>query len=106
MMEEKNIEVLCVQETRWAGNKALEISKGYKLFYNGTVNARNGVGIILCPELKDKVVSVNRKTDRTMSVTIVIKGECWTMVSCYAPQVGCDNDEKFLEGTWTVLCRG
>ncbi|XP_063598221.1 craniofacial development protein 2-like [Penaeus indicus] len=72
MMEEKNIEVLCVLETRWAGSKALEVSKGYKLFYNGTVNTRNGVGIILCPQLKDKVVSVNRKTDRTMSVTIDI----------------------------------
>ncbi|XP_063597920.1 uncharacterized protein LOC134774438 [Penaeus indicus] len=28
-----------------------------------------------------------------MSVTIDIEGECWTMVSCYAPEVGCDDDK-------------
>ena len=36
MMEWKNINILCVQETKWKGAKTREIGNGYKLFYNGS----------------------------------------------------------------------
>ena len=35
VMERKKIGVLCVQETRWKGQKAREVWNGYKLYYTG-----------------------------------------------------------------------
>ena len=48
LMERRNVRVLCVQETRWKGNKARELGGDCKLFYSGAdERGRNGVGIIL-----------------------------------------------------------
>ena len=52
LMNGKSIDILCVQENRWKGSQAMEIGKGFKIFYNGD-GRRNGVGIILTPSLKD-----------------------------------------------------
>ena len=35
MMEQRNINVLCLQKTKWKGSKARNIESGCKLFYNG-----------------------------------------------------------------------
>ncbi|XGW21238.1 hypothetical protein V3C99_004300, partial [Haemonchus contortus] len=43
LMKRRNIQVLCLQETRWKGAKAREIGEGVKLFYNGEDTKRNGV---------------------------------------------------------------
>ena len=75
MMMEKNIEILCVQETKWAGSKAYGIGNGFKIFYHGHNSRRNGVGIIVSPDLKDKVIEVGRKSDRVMHITVEIEGE-------------------------------
>ncbi|GJS02084.1 retrovirus-related pol polyprotein LINE-1 [Tanacetum coccineum] len=50
--------------------------------------ARYGVGVILRADLKDKVVHVNRCSDKIVSLTLVIKGETVNVISVYAPQVG------------------
>ena len=34
-MKTRRIDVMCVQETRWGGNKARELGDGCKLFYSG-----------------------------------------------------------------------
>ena len=36
MMEQRNIDKLCLQETKWKGNKVRIIGGDCKLFYNGT----------------------------------------------------------------------
>ena len=36
MMERRNVDILCLQETNWKENKARNIGGGCKLFYNGT----------------------------------------------------------------------
>ncbi|GKB64329.1 retrovirus-related pol polyprotein LINE-1, partial [Tanacetum coccineum] len=46
-----------IRETKWKGSRARE-GNGYKLWYSGSSNARNGVGIILAGRLKDNVVRV------------------------------------------------
>ena len=33
--EARRLDVMCLQETRWGGNKAIEIGDGCKLFYSG-----------------------------------------------------------------------
>lgn len=41
-----------------------------KLFYNGEVKGKNGVGVILSEEKKKNVVGVDRISDRLMSVKV------------------------------------
>ena len=73
LMERRNVGVLCVQETRWKGNKARELGGDCKLFYSSAdERGRNGVGIVLSKEFKDSLVSVSRTNDRVMSVKLGI----------------------------------
>ncbi len=44
MLKRRQVDIACVQETKWKGNIAREIGKGYKLYYSGASTARNGVG--------------------------------------------------------------
>ena len=53
--------------------------------------ARNGVRICV-RNYQDQVVEVCRTSDRVMAVNIVLSDNVWTIVSAYAPQVGCDED--------------
>ena len=93
LMKTRRIDVMCLQETRWGGNKARELGDGCKLFYSGGKKARNGVGICV-RDHQDKVLEVCRTSDRVMAVKIVLSDNVWTIVSAYAPQVGCDEDTK------------
>ena len=93
LMERRRVSVLCVQETRWKGDKASELGDGYKLLYSGAnKEGRNGVGIVLSKEFKDSLVSVNRTSDRVMSIKLCLE-EPVNIVCGYAPQVGCDVEE-------------
>ena len=70
MMEKRGINIMCVQGTKWKGAKAKEIGDGFKLFYSGIHNKRNGVGVILNKELKENVIGVTRVSDRVMSSSV------------------------------------
>ncbi|XP_068227755.1 uncharacterized protein [Palaemon carinicauda] len=96
MMERRKVQILCVQETRWKGNKAKEIGAGYKLFfYSGcTERGRNGVGIILTGKLKSCVLEVKRLNDRIMRMKLEWDGEILNVISVYASQTGCPEEEK------------
>ena len=75
--------------------KAKELGDGYKLFYSGAnVQGRNGVGIVVCGDLKNSVTEVHRKNDRIMRVKMCYGGETMNIISAYAPQVGCTEEEK------------
>ncbi|GJZ35694.1 ataxia telangiectasia mutated family protein [Tanacetum coccineum] len=82
-----------LQETKWKGSRNREGNQ-YKLWYSGSANARNGVGVALAPNLKDKVVQVIRISDRIMLVRLVIEEETINVISAYAPQVGLGEAEK------------
>ena len=43
---------------------------------------------------KDRVLAVTRTCDRVMRIKLEIEGELWHIISCYAPQTGCPQDEK------------
>ena len=47
MMERRNVDILCLQETKWIGSKARNIGGGCKLFHNGAVGRKNGIGIVM-----------------------------------------------------------
>ena len=95
VMNVRKVDILCVQETRWKGNKAKEIGGGCKLLYSGAdENGRSGVGIILNTDLTDKIVEVVRKSSRVMKIRVMISQEIINVISAYAPQTGCENEEK------------
>ena len=67
MINKRRVDILCVQETRWKGDKAKELGGGCKLLYSGTdENGRSGVGIVLNSKMKEELVKVERKSCRLM----------------------------------------
>ncbi|MCJ8749471.1 hypothetical protein PDJAM_G00176620 [Pangasius djambal] len=101
MMERRTVDILCVQETKWKGSKARIIGAGFKLFYYGVDSKRNGVGVVLKEEFVRNVLEVKRVSDRVMSLKFEIEGVMLNVVSGYAPQVGCELEEK--ERFWSEL---
>ncbi|XP_068203634.1 craniofacial development protein 2-like [Palaemon carinicauda] len=95
MIERREIQILCVQETRWKRNKAKEIGGGYKLFYGGcSERGRSGAGIILTGNLMSCVFEVERINDRMMRMKLEWDGEILNVISVYAPQTGSTEEEK------------
>ena len=43
LMERRGVDILCVRETRWKGERAKCIGGGYKMLYSGSGNKKNGV---------------------------------------------------------------
>ncbi|KAK3526050.1 hypothetical protein QTP70_012885 [Hemibagrus guttatus] len=101
VMERRKVDILCVQETRWKSSKARGIGAGFKLFYYGVDSKRNGVGVVLKEEFVRNVLEVKRVSDRVMSLKLEIEGVMLNVVSGYAPQVGCELEEK--ERFWSEL---
>ncbi|KAG8233621.1 hypothetical protein J437_LFUL001032 [Ladona fulva] len=95
LISRRKVNILCIQETRWKGNKAKELAEGYKLIYSGTdEKGRNGVGVIIDKELKGGIYEVERKSDRIMCVKLEIGRGSTTIVCGYVPQAGCEEEEK------------
>ncbi|KAI5096408.1 hypothetical protein C0J45_13302 [Silurus meridionalis] len=73
----------------------------FKLFYCGVDGKRNGVGVILKNEYSKSVVELKRVSDRVMNVKLEFEGMMINVISAYAPQVGCEMEEK--ERFWSEL---
>ena len=82
------------QETPWKGERARWIDGGYKMWYCGSGNKNNCVGIILKKEHVDRVVELWRVTDRIICLKMELDGVMLYVISAYAPQVGCIREEK------------
>ncbi|KAK3543950.1 hypothetical protein QTP70_031858, partial [Hemibagrus guttatus] len=77
------------------------IGAGFKLFYYGVDSKRNGVGVVLKEEFVRNVLEVKRVSDSVMSLKLEIEGVMLNVISGYAPQVGCELEEK--ERFWSEL---
>ena len=86
--KKRKIGILCVQETKWTGKSARELGDGFKILYSGEKSSRNGVGVILSPAFKEKLVEVSRPSDRLIKLTLVIAEVIFNIVSACAPQCG------------------
>ena len=86
LMERRKVGVLCVQETRWKGDKAKELGGGCELIRSGTnKQGRNGVGIVLSKDLKDDLISVSKRSDRVMSIKLGVEETVVHIICAYAP---------------------
>ena len=78
----RRVNILCVQETKWKGQKAKEVENmGFKLWYTGTVANKNGVGILIDKSLKNGVVDVKRQGDRIILVKLVVGDLVFNVIS-------------------------
>ncbi|XP_046862544.1 uncharacterized protein LOC124456042 [Xenia sp. Carnegie-2017] len=98
MMKRRRIDILCIQETRWtggkSGGKARNIGESYKLYYSGGGKPKNGLAICLSEEWQDKVIETQRKSDRIITMKLVTPEKTFNIVTAYAPQQFCEEDEK------------
>ena len=78
--------VLCVQETKWKGERACELRDGFKIFYYGMDAKRNGVEVVVDPELKKSVLSIERKSDRMIGVKLAVDKQIINIVRCTHPK--------------------
>ncbi|XP_058639968.1 craniofacial development protein 2-like [Onychostoma macrolepis] len=104
-LKTRRIDIACIQETKWKGSKARDIGEGYKLIYHGVKSSQNGVAVAICQQLRDSVSEVDNISDRLISIKIISGPTILRVVSCYAPQVGCTDQEKdeFWESLGTHL---
>lgn len=80
VLERRRINIACLQETKWKGQRAREIGAGYKFYYCGCDGKRNGVGIVLDKELKNKVMDVKRVNDRVIVVKLLMEDSIFNVV--------------------------
>ena len=94
LMKQKNVNILCLQETKWKGSKARDIGGGCKLFYNGADGRKNGIGIVVSEKLDKSVLEVKRVSGRLMVMKLEVKGSILNIVSAFAPQINNSMEEK------------
>ena len=94
IMERRNVDILCLQETKWKCSKARNIGSECKLFYNGAEKRKTGIGIVVRKELAKSVLEVKKVSDRLMATKLEVKGSILNIVSAYAPQVNYSMEEK------------
>ena len=70
LMERRNVDILCLQETKWKGSKTRNIGGVCKLFYNGADGGRIGIGIVVREKLAESVLEVKRVSDRLMAMKL------------------------------------
>ena len=77
MLEQRNVDIPCLQETKWKGSKVRNIAGGCKLFYNEAERRGNGIGIVLREELVESVLEVNmlrNMSDKLIAMKLEVKG--------------------------------
>ena len=70
------------------------MGNGYKLYYYGTSTKRNGVAVALAGHLESRVIEVKRVSDRIIAIRVDTDCGILQIVSAYAHQSYCPEDEK------------
>ena len=78
IMERRNVDILCLQETKWKGSKARNIGGRCKIFYNGADGRKNGIRIVLRQELAESVLEVEKVSDRLMAIKLEVN---WSILN-------------------------
>ena len=91
-LRNRRMDVCCLQEVRWRGQGAWFLGmKGrrYKLWWCGNSDGTGCVAVLVKEELCEKVVEVRRRSQRVMTVVMVLEEEVLRIIICvYGPQTG------------------
>ena len=93
----RKVKVCHIQEVTWKGEGSRAL-QGYKLIWKGNSEGTAGVGVLVPSELADRIIRVERISDRVIAVDLVIGEQIVKVVSCSAPQAKRSQIEK--EGFW------
>jgi hypothetical protein len=86
-MIRQRVNILCIQETKWKGQKAKEVEDtDFKLWYTGNMTTMNGVGIVLDKSLKGGVVDNKHQGDKIILVKLLVGDLIFNIISAYVPQ--------------------
>jgi hypothetical protein len=97
MVGRRNLDVCCLQETRWkGGNTRTFVVDGarYKLYWSGCDRGLGGVGVMVSEKWFEHVVGVSRVNERLLCLRLAVGKIVLNVVSVYAPQVGRPMEEK------------
>ena len=94
MMKRRKMEVLCVQETKWKGDRARKMAEGYKMLHAGGDGRINGVGIIVNMEISNEVIRVERWQGRITAVWMMFRQQMVCVICVCGPQTGRTEAEK------------
>uniref|UniRef100_A0A1W7R9N5 Endonuclease-reverse transcriptase HmRTE-e01 n=1 Tax=Hadrurus spadix TaxID=141984 RepID=A0A1W7R9N5_9SCOR len=94
-MKEKKLDLLGISETKWKGKGNMTLRDGYRLYWSGGKEAKNGVGFIMRGEIQDHLEQIKYVSDRIIKAKIWIGGGTKEFVQVYAPQSG--NREESIE---------
>ena len=64
------------------------------MYYFCTSNNRNGAAIILERDWQDKILKLERILNKVINVKLAYGNSILNVISAYAPQVGCPQEEK------------
>ncbi|KAG8232130.1 hypothetical protein J437_LFUL012139 [Ladona fulva] len=96
-MEEKEIEILGLSETKCCGGGEKVLRLGYRLIWGGGREKKIGVDVIISERMWGMVVEVVRVNDRILKLRLGDKYQ--NILQEYTPQTGCKEEkiEDFLE---------
>ena len=96
LMKRRKVEVLCVQETKWKGDRARKMAEGYKMLHAGGDGRSNGGGTIVNVEISKEVVRVERWQRRIIAVWMMVRQHVYMVcvICVYGPQTGRTEAEK------------
>ena len=97
MAGRRNLDVCCLQETRWKDGNAKMIGREgarFKFFWVGSKVGQAGVGILVAEKWVDKVVEVVRVCERILVLRLMVGHNVVNIVSVYALQVGRSKEDK------------
>ncbi|KAJ4440072.1 hypothetical protein ANN_08204, partial [Periplaneta americana] len=92
-MRRNRMDVMGISEVKWKNSGEL-VSDEFKLFYsNGECKESHGVGVLLGPRVKDKVISVLYVDDQVIMVRLQGKKMNLLLVQVYMPHSGLVDEE-------------
>ena len=86
MMGKRRLEVLCIHENKWKGDRTRTMMGGYKLLHAGGDGRSNGVGIIVPEKISKTVVRVERWKGRIVMAWLMIRKQMICVMYVYGPQ--------------------
>ena len=94
------MDVCCLQKVRWRGHGTRFLGvkdRRYKLWWSVNSDGIGGVGVLVKEELCEKLVEVRRRSDRVMTVMMVLEEEVLRTICVWSAewQNGC-RERAFL----------
>ena len=94
LMLERKIDVLGICETRLQGVGVNGLHHDYQLIYSGGQEKKHVVGVILTPELAQRVNAIGQVNERILAFSIRTGRKDISFIHVYAPQQGRPVEER------------